>query len=147
MTLGLYLKGLRCLFSYRTNMPTPGPSTSVHIERLAGNLLKLARARTGLSQREVAQLADVAQSTIARIESSARQPSLPVLARILAALDLELRITLAPYDDHDDILDATQARLTPAQRACQESRGDDFIAALRLNAGVEPTELTDPKPR
>ncbi|WP_404824986.1 helix-turn-helix transcriptional regulator [Mycolicibacterium gadium] len=87
------------------------------IKRLAGNLLKLARAQTGLSQREVAQLADVAQSTIARIESGARQPSLPVLARILAAMDLELRITFAPYDDHDDFFDATQARLTTAQRA------------------------------
>lgn len=93
MTIGVYLEGLRCPISYRTNMPTTGPSTSVHIKRLAGNLLKLARARTGLSQREVAQLADVAQSTIARIELGARQPSLPVLARTLAALDLELRIT------------------------------------------------------
>lgn len=95
-------------------MPTPGSTTSLHIKRLAGNLLKVARARTGLSQREVADLADVAQSTIARIESGARQPSLPVLARILAAIDLELKITLAPYDDHDDTLDATQDRLTPA---------------------------------
>jgi hypothetical protein len=61
--------------------------------------------------------------------------------------ELELRTTLGPYDDHDDTIDATQARLTPAQRACQESRGDDFVAALRSDAGVEPTELTDPKPR
>lgn len=124
-----------------------GPSTSLHVKRLAGNLLKVARARTGLSQREVAHSADVAQSTIARIESGARQPSLPVLARILAAIDLELRITLAPYDDHDDILDATQARLRPAQRPCQESRGDDFIGAFRSVAGVESTEPTNPKSR
>ncbi|MDT5232526.1 MAG: hypothetical protein QOI39_3026 [Mycobacterium sp.] len=52
------------------------------------------------------------QSTIARIESGARQPSLPVLARILAAVDLEPRIRLETYDDHDDVLDARDAQLT-----------------------------------
>lgn len=39
-----------------------------------------------------------------------------MLARILAALDLELRITVADYDAHDDILDDDVARLTAAQR-------------------------------
>jgi transcriptional regulator with XRE-family HTH domain len=63
-----------------------------------GNLLRIARARTGMSQRELAEAAGVAQSTIGRIESGARQPSLPVPARILAAVDLELRITVEDYD-------------------------------------------------
>jgi hypothetical protein len=39
-----------------------------------------------------------------------------VLARILAAIDLELRINVADYDAHDDILDGEVARLTPSQR-------------------------------
>lgn len=108
-----------------------GPSTSRFVQRLAGNLLKVARAQTGLSQRDVARMADVPQSTVARIETGARQPSLPALARILAAMDLELRIALAPYDDHDDILDETQSSLTPDQRASQEARLDDF--AIRLS--------------
>lgn len=56
------------------------------------------------------------QSTIARIESGARQPSLPFLARILAAVDLEPRIMLEAYDARDDVLDAEDARLTDAQR-------------------------------
>ena len=32
------------------------------------------------------------------------QPSLPILARIRSAIDLEMRITLAAYDNHDDVL-------------------------------------------
>jgi transcriptional regulator with XRE-family HTH domain len=101
------------------------------MERLAGNLLRIARARTDMSQRELAEAARVPQSTIARIESGARQPSLPVLARILAAIDLELRIKLEPYDAHDDLLDAQGARLTTEQRAARGEAQDAFVAQLR----------------
>ena len=34
-----------------------------------------------------------------------RQPSLPTLGRLLAAVDLDMRVRLEPYDDHDDVLD------------------------------------------
>jgi transcriptional regulator with XRE-family HTH domain len=70
-----------------------------------------------MSQRQLTGVAGVAQSTIARIESGARQPSLPVLARILATVDLEPRITLQPYNNHDDVVEPEDARLTDAQRA------------------------------
>ena len=68
-----------------------------------------------MSQRELAEAAGLPQSTIARIESGARQPSLPVLARIVAAVDLELRSTVEDYDSHGKVLDAEVARLTRAQ--------------------------------
>ena len=64
-----------------------GPSRRGHVERLAGNLLKLARLEHDVSQRELAKAANVAESAIAEIESGARQPSLPELAHILAAID------------------------------------------------------------
>lgn len=67
-----------------------GSTTSGYVDRLAGNVLRIARARAGLSQRELAAAAHVPQSTIARIESGTRQPSLLLLARILAAVDLEV---------------------------------------------------------
>ena len=105
-----------------------GPTTSQHVERLAANLLKVARAKTGLSQRELADAAHVAQSTIARIESGTRQPSLPVLAKILAALNLEMRITLTDYDTHDDILDNETTRLSTHERAHRRNAQDRFAA-------------------
>lgn len=108
-----------------------GPTTTGYVARLAGNVLRVARARIGLSQRQLAQAAGVPQSTIARIESGARQPSLPVLARILAAVDLEPRITLAPYDAHDDDLDATDACLSDAERAARRVAQDEFTAQPR----------------
>jgi transcriptional regulator with XRE-family HTH domain len=108
-----------------------GSTTAGHVERLAANLLKLARGSVGMSQRELADAAHVAQSTIARIESGARQPSLPVLAQILAAIDLEMRITLEAYDNHDDVLDAEHARLSADQRASRRATQDLFANELR----------------
>jgi len=107
-----------------------GPTTTGHVERLAGNVLRIARARAGLSQRELAEAAHVPQSTIARIESGTRQPSLPVLARILAAIDLELRITVADYDAHD-ILDGDVARRPASQRRDRRRAQEEFVAQLR----------------
>jgi len=107
-----------------------GRSTSRYVDRLAGNLLRLVRAEREMTQRDLAAAAGVPQSTIARIESGARQPSLPVLARILAAVDLELRIDLAAYDDHDDILDATEAHYTGRQQAARQAAVDEFLAGF-----------------
>jgi transcriptional regulator with XRE-family HTH domain len=114
-------------------MAVMGPTTGEHVERLAGNLLKVARAKSGMSQRDLAATAHVAQSTVARIESGSRQPSLPVLAKILAALNLEMRITLANYDSHDDVLDADGARLSAGEHAARRGAQDRFAAGAPVN--------------
>src|SRR6202171_560705 len=115
-------------------MATMGQSTASYVQRLAGNLLRVARARAGMSQRELAEAAGVQQSTIARIESGARQPSLPVLARILAAVGLEPRVTLEGYGAHGDVLDATAARLNDTQRTARRMAQDEFAAELRSDS-------------
>lgn len=84
-------------------------------QQLAGNLLRLARRRRGLSQRMLAERAGVAQSTVARIEAHTQQPSLPLLAKVLAAADLELRTRIEDYDSHDDVLDMRRAGRSEAQ--------------------------------
>jgi len=114
-----------------------GVTAARDAEQLAGNLLRLARLKAGVSQREMSARAGVAQSTIARIESYQQQPSLPVLLRLLAAVDLELRTHLEPYDDHDDVLDAETARLSPAALRRRDAAQDAFVAALR--AGATPS--------
>jgi transcriptional regulator with XRE-family HTH domain len=81
-----------------------------------------------VSQRELAAAAHVPQSTIARIESAARQPSLPLLAQILDAVELEPRVILEAYDAYDDVLDADDARLTDAQRNARRNAMDQFVA-------------------
>jgi len=110
-------------------MVTAGPTTTRYTERFAGNLLRLARARTGLSQRDLAARSGVSQSVIAAIESGARQPSWPLLCRILAGGDLEPRVQLAPYDDHDDVLDRRATNCPDAHRAAEHAR-DRALAVL-----------------
>lgn len=108
-----------------------GPTTARAVEGFAGTMLKLARQDKHLTQRELAALAGVPHSTIAKIESGARQPSWPALSRILAAADLEMRVRLAPYENHDDVLDATEALLSEQQRGARDRAQDAFIAELR----------------
>lgn len=115
-------------------MATMGPTTQRAVEHFAANLLKLARMERGWSQRDLARQSGVPQSTIAEIETSARQPSWPLLCRLLAAADLEPRVHLEPYDNHDDVLDASDARLAAEARAVKTEQLDDFLAGLRAAA-------------
>lgn len=111
-----------------------GPTTQQNVERVPGALVKLARAKASLSQRQLADLAGVPQPTIAEVESGRRQPSWPLLCKILAGADLEPRVQLAPYDNHDDVLDATVARLTPVQRKVRERDLEAFLDKVRTKA-------------
>lgn len=105
-----------------------GTTKTADNQQLAGNLLRLARMRGGLTQRQLAEAAGVPQSTVARIETYRQQPTLPLLARLFAAAGLELRTRLEDYDDHDDVLDARRAKTTPAQRDQIRAAQDRFAA-------------------
>jgi predicted nucleotidyltransferase/DNA-binding XRE family transcriptional regulator len=54
-----------------------------------------ARRRAGLSQAELGRRAGVAQSVVSAYESGARQPSVPMLARLVAAAGFELDLGLS----------------------------------------------------
>ena len=116
---------------YHRGMATLGPTTSRYTERFAGNIVRLGRAQTGMSQRDLAARSGVSQSVIAAIESGARQPSWPLLCRILAGADLEPRIRLAPYDDHDDILDRRATNFPDAHQAAERARDRALVRAAQ----------------
>lgn len=70
----------------------------------AGSLVWQARTEARLSQRDLAVACGVPQSTIAAIERGRRQPSVPLLQRIVRGAGMEVRLVLAPVSDHDDSL-------------------------------------------
>ncbi len=107
-----------------------GPTTWRDTERWAGNLLRSARAKKGVSQAQLAALAGVPRSTVERIEAGHRQPSLITLSRLLAAIDLEMRVRLEDYDDHDDVLDAAYAAMPPEQQAVTDARHEALVDAF-----------------
>lgn len=65
-------------------------------EVTAGALLRQARSRAGLTQRELARRAGVAQSVVAAYESGTREPSLGTLAALVEATGISLSVDLGP---------------------------------------------------
>jgi transcriptional regulator with XRE-family HTH domain len=98
---------------------------------ISGDLLREARLRAGLTQRELASRARTAQSAIARWESGEVVPSFERLRELIRACGLELTVGLANYDDSyiPDIVD--NLRVTPAERI------DRAVALVRA---LEPWE-------
>jgi predicted nucleotidyltransferase/DNA-binding XRE family transcriptional regulator len=80
----------------------------------AATLLRAARLRSGLSQVELARRAGVAQSVISAYEAGRRQPALPMLARLIEATGLELRVTAD--EPHRDPLSGPVGRIVRQRR-------------------------------
>jgi|SRR6267143_1245386 len=97
-------------------------------------LLRQARERAGLSQRQLAQRAGTAQSVVARIERGLTSPSWDTLERLLEAAGYELVAHVEPrvvvgshmLDDVPRIL-----RMTPEQRLEEVKNLSEFFAHAR----------------
>lgn len=61
---------------------------------LAGDLLREARRKRGLSQRALAEAVGVSHTSVARIESGKTQPTLGTLAALLAGADYKPEVRL-----------------------------------------------------
>jgi transcriptional regulator with XRE-family HTH domain len=83
-------------------------------------LLRLARHRSGLSQRELAERAGVPKTMVSAYERGKHQPTLPTLARLLRAAGWELRLELVPCDAPSDSAQAHMDAWSPAQREAHD---------------------------
>lgn len=101
---------------------------------LAGAILRAARSRSGLTQRQLASRAGTAQSVVARIELGETNPTWETLTRLVAAagFDLDSRIVVRPVagshmlDDVGRIL-----ALAPEARLEEVANASRFEAAVR----------------
>ena len=106
----------------------------MHLSLDPAQMLKTARQRAGLSQRELARRASTSQSVVARIELGETNPSLSTLTRLLRAAGFDLRGALEPrtvVDTHmlDDV--ARILSLTPEQRLLEAANLSKFEDAAR----------------
>jgi transcriptional regulator with XRE-family HTH domain len=69
-------------------------------------LLREARARAGVSQRELARRAGTAQSVVARIEQGQTSPTIETLARLFDATGFNLGMELVPRPAADPLIEA-----------------------------------------
>ncbi|SCF18037.1 helix-turn-helix domain-containing protein [Micromonospora saelicesensis] len=75
---------------------------SIRLAGLLGAAIREQRQSRELSQCELAKLAGVSQATVARIEGGGRGPSIAMLERLLAAMDVQLVVGVEPLDAHLD---------------------------------------------
>ena len=109
------------------------------VPTVAGSLLRLARVRLELTQRQLAEKAGVPQSTIARIEGGRTDPGFQSVLRILATVGLEPRIHLESLDTHDLVLAQRHGNRSQEKREKMESRHQDNLEIFR-NARVVKTD-------
>jgi transcriptional regulator with XRE-family HTH domain len=128
---------------------------------LASTVLRDLRQRKKLTQRALADLADVPQPTIAEIESGRREPSLTLLSRLAEAAGEAVEIRLVPLDRYSALFTSRRIveRLDPNSpgNGSETAREDgalrvvlDFRDALRRSEASEfaplvglPPNLTD----
>lgn len=100
-------------------------------------LLREARARAGLSQRELAARAKMPQSSVGRIEAGLVSPSVATLARILAAAGFDLVTQIRPRPVSDAVVDAykndiDRTLLRENRKKTPEERVNSLQALVRL---------------
>lgn len=97
-----------------------------------GPLLREARKRAGLSQRELAVRAGTSQSAVARYEQGASEPTFERLSQLIEACGLEIFVTIGKGDDgHDLGLALHNLTLSPDQRLDKVVALTDFVREAR----------------
>lgn len=84
---------------------------------MKGNhLIREARRRSGLTQRELAERAGTTQSAVARWESGRTSPDLATVHRLVRLCGLDLEVALVEQDDSDLAQARRLQALAPGQR-------------------------------
>lgn len=102
-----------------------------------GRLLRQARRRAGLTQMELAGLASVPQSTVARIEIGAIDPRATTLDRLLRACDYELESVPLLGRGIDTSLIDLALRRRPVERLEENAAVAQFVSRLQEARAVK----------
>ena len=98
------------------------------MERMTGGqLVREARHRAGLTQRQLAARAGVSQPTIARIEGGEVSPSLERIVELVRAAGFDLDVRVVPLDEDALALAEQNLSRTP------EERLDALVRAVALS--------------
>jgi predicted transcriptional regulator len=97
-------------------------------------LLRSIRGRAGLTQRRLAQLAGVPQSTVSRIESGAIDPRISTLSRLLRSCGYELEARPRLGQGVDTSLIRERLDRSPRERLEDLAFAAEAIARLRGRA-------------
>jgi transcriptional regulator with XRE-family HTH domain len=95
-------------------------------------IVREARSRARLSQRELARRAGKAQSEIGRIEAGRQDPTFATIERLVRAAGFDLKLQLVPRDDHDERLIQGMLALSPDERLRTLEEQSMLFSSARL---------------
>jgi transcriptional regulator with XRE-family HTH domain len=96
---------------------------------VGGRLIREARLRAALTQRELARRMGTSQSVVARWETGRRSPTLETVLHAVRACGFDLDLSLTPRDlDHDRLIADALSR-SPTERLAHH---DDLLDLERL---------------
>ena len=100
---------------------------------VGGELVREARRRAGLTQRELAGRAGTTQSALARLESGRSSPSVESVERLMRLCGFQLIVSLAPLDDSDITQAQALLELTPDERVRRLGRSVSRLRKMRAD--------------
>lgn len=83
---------------------------------MGNDLVREARKRAGLTQRELAERAGTTQSAVARLESGRTRPTFESVLRLLRLCGMDLDVMLVERDSSDWMQAQRLLELTPGER-------------------------------
>ena len=105
-----------------------------HLAMKAARLLRQARRRAGMSQRDLARVTGMPQPAIARIERGAVTPGLDTLERLLAGVGMTLEVAPRPGIGVDRTLIRDALALVPEERILAAGRAGRALEAWKREA-------------
>jgi transcriptional regulator with XRE-family HTH domain len=102
---------------------------------IGNDLVREARRRAGLSQRELAERAGTTQSAIARLETGRTTPSFDAVLRLVRLCGLDLDVMLVERDDADWAQAQRLRPLSAAQRVSLGVRTANTMLAIQSGVG------------
>ena len=97
-------------------------------------MLRYARRRAGLTQRDLARVTGMPQPAIARIEGGIVTPSVDTLERLLAGAGATIEVAPRPGIGVDRTLIRESLGWTPEERVLAAGQAGRNLAAWRLEA-------------
>ena len=98
---------------------------------LGNDLVREARKRAGLTQRELAERAGTTQSAVARLESGRTSPAFETVVALVRTCGFDVEVHLVEPDLATFAQAQHNLRLTPEGRLDQLESTADFVAAGR----------------
>jgi transcriptional regulator with XRE-family HTH domain len=118
--------------------------TSDAHDNVAGDLLRSARAQSGLTQAELAARAGASQALISAYENGHRQPTLPTLLRLVSTTGWELVVRLEKTVPEPEAAESWTARPYLIERRRWERSPSGAPQGVERRAHPSVSEAYDP---